>query len=74
MTLYATHRFSVGQRVVRFAETSTPWEVLDLINGSDGAEYRIKSDRHPERVVGERDLTYAPDTEISARSRGGQQF
>ena len=52
MTLYATHRFSVGQRVVRFAETSTPCEVLDLIDGSDGPEYRIKSDGHPESVVG----------------------
>ena len=60
MTIYATHRFSVVQRVVRLAETSTPCEVLTLIDGADGPEYRIKSDRNPEAVVAERDLTYAP--------------
>jgi hypothetical protein len=64
MTAYATHRFSVGQRVVRLVETSTPCEVLALMDGADGPEYRIKSDRNPEAVVAERDLTYAP---VSAR-------
>lgn len=60
MTIFATHRFSVGQQVVRFAEPSTVCDVLTLVDGADGPEYRIKSDRHPEAVVPERDLTYAP--------------
>jgi hypothetical protein len=58
MTVYATHRFSVGQRVARLPETSA-CEVLALVDGPQGPEYRIKSHQGPETVVAERDLTYA---------------
>lgn len=57
MTDYATHRFSVGQQVVRLGETSTPLEVVAQIGGSDGPEYRVRSGSW-ETVIGERELAY----------------
>lgn len=68
MTVFATHRFSVGQRVARLAETSATCEVLALVDGAQGPAYRIKSDRGPEAVVAERDLTYASGSVSSGRS------
>ena len=53
MTVYATHRFSVGQQVMRSGET---FEVIAQINGSNGPEYRVRS-VNSEAVVGERELT-----------------
>jgi hypothetical protein len=58
MTDYATHRFSVGQQVVRTGETAKPYEVLAQVFGSHGPEYRIRSG-DSEIVVEERELTYA---------------
>lgn len=54
MTLYATHRFNVGQQVIRSGETC---EVLAQIDGPKGPEYRVRSGTS-ETVVGERELTY----------------
>jgi hypothetical protein len=54
MTVFATHRFSVGQQVMRSRETC---EVIAQIDGSKGPEYRIRSG-NSETVVGERELTY----------------
>jgi hypothetical protein len=68
MTVYATHRFSVGQRVTRLAEASTSCEVLALV-GADGPEYRIKPERGAETVVAERDLSYASGSTWVGRPR-----
>lgn len=67
MTVFATHRFSVGQRVARLAEISAICEVLALLDGAQGPEYRIKSDQGSETVVAESDLTYASEPVISGR-------
>jgi hypothetical protein len=47
MTDYATHRFSVGQQVVPSGDTLKPCEVVGLISGPDGPEYRLRA--HPGR-------------------------
>lgn len=65
MTVYATHRFSVGQQVMRSEET---FEVIAQIDGSTGPEYRIRSGSS-EAVVGERELAYETATEPSRRAR-----
>jgi hypothetical protein len=53
MTIYATHRFNVGQQVTRSGETC---EVIAQIDGPKGSEYRVRSGPS-ETVVGERELT-----------------
>ena len=65
MTVYATHRFSVGQRVMRASEAC---EVIARLKGPHGPEYRVRSGRS-ETVVGERELTYliGPGSVASAR-------
>jgi hypothetical protein len=65
MTDYATHRFSVGQQVMRSGETV---EVTAQIEGLQGPEYRIAS-RNSEAVVGERELTYRTGPAPSAGER-----
>ncbi len=57
MTVYATHRFSVGQQVMRLDEA---FEVMAQIDGPNGPEYRLKS-RTSETVASERELTYPTD-------------
>ena len=57
MTHYATHRFSVGQQVVPAGDTLKPCEVVGLISGPDGPEYRLRCGKS-ETIVGERDLAY----------------
>jgi hypothetical protein len=56
MTDYATHRFSVGQQVVRLGE-SRSLEVVAQIVGSEGPQYRVRYGSS-ETVVGERELAY----------------
>ena len=69
MTEYATHRFSVGQHVAGSGNSPGACEVIALIAGRDGPEYRILAlDGSGEAVVPERDLTYA---RASARSAPG---
>jgi hypothetical protein len=65
MTLYATHRFNVGQRVIRSGERC---EIIAQIDGSKGPEYKVRSGSS-ETVVGERELTYetAPGPLAAAR-------
>ena len=58
MTDYATHRFSVGQQVIRTGETAKSYEVLAQVFGSAGPEYRIRAG-DSEIVVEERELTYS---------------
>ena len=67
MTDYATHRFSVGQQVIRTGETAKSYEVIAQVSGSHGPEYRIRSGGS-EIVVGENELTY-PTTPASATRR-----
>ena len=54
MTVYATHRFNVGQQVMRLGETC---EIIAQIDGSNGPEYKVRFGSS-ETVVGERELTY----------------
>ena len=65
MTDYATHRFSVGQQVVRSGDTIKSCEVVGLIEGPNGPEYRLRSGSS-ETIVGERELAYrTPATKTS---------
>jgi hypothetical protein len=57
MTDYATHRFSVGQQVIRTGETAKSYEVIAQVSGAHGPEYRIRSGAS-EIVVGESELAY----------------
>jgi len=54
MTVYATHRFSVGQQVMR---SDKAFEVMAQIDGPNGPEYRLRSGTS-ETVASERELTY----------------
>jgi hypothetical protein len=65
MTEYATHRFSVGQRVMWSGET---FEVIAQIEGSKGPEYRVRSG-NSEAMVGERELTYHAGSKPPAPAR-----
>jgi hypothetical protein len=65
MTIYATHRFDVGQRVIRSGATC---EVIAQIDGPKGPEYRVRSGTS-ETVVGERELTYETGPEPGGRTR-----
>jgi len=62
MTQYATHRFGVGQQVVRRGTNPDTCEVIALLAGRNGPEYRVASrdDRSQAAVVAETELTYAP--------------
>jgi len=61
MTDYATHRFSIGQQVVLSGDTLNACEVVGLISGPDGPEYRLRSGSS-ETIVGERELAYTRAT------------
>ncbi len=65
MTIFATHRFSVGQQVMRAEEA---FEVVAQIDGPNGPEYRLRSGTS-ETVVGERELTYQTGAESLGRAR-----
>ena len=71
MTVYATHRFSIGQPVTHSADPLRSCEVVAQIGGADAPEYRIRSlDGSFETEVSERELTYTTvtkprDTRIS---------
>jgi hypothetical protein len=67
MTDYATHRFSVGQQVVRSGDTPKSFEVVGLVAGPNGPEYRLKSGSL-ETTVGERELAYTTATTNVART------
>jgi hypothetical protein len=67
VTDYATHRFSVGQQVVRSGDTPKSWDVIVLIAGPAGPEYRLRSGSS-ETVVGERDLAYTTAATNVART------
>jgi hypothetical protein len=67
MTEYATHRFSVGQQVVLSGDTLNACEVVGLISGPDGPEYRLRSGSS-ETVVGERELAYSTTATSGART------
>jgi hypothetical protein len=67
MTDHATHRFSVGQQVVRPGDTLKSCEVVGLIEGRDGPEYRLKSGSS-ETIVGERELAYTTPATNAART------
>ena len=67
MTDYATHRFSVGQQVVPSGDTLKPCEVVGLISGPDGPEYRLRSGSS-ETIVGERELAYTTAATNVART------
>jgi hypothetical protein len=59
MTVYATHRFSIGQPVTHFAASLTSCEVIAQIGGAEAPEHRIRSfDGSFEAQVSERELTY----------------
>jgi hypothetical protein len=59
MTLYATHRFSVGQLVSCPGKFPSTCKVIAQIAGRDGPEYEIaSSDGRLHKVVAERELTY----------------
>ncbi len=66
MTIYATHRFSVGQEVTRFGETPISCQVIAQIAGSNGPEYRIRFGTS-EAVVAERELTYRTEPQSETR-------
>ena len=67
MTDHATHRFSVGQQVVRSGDTPKSWDVIVLIAGPAGPEYRLRSGIS-ETVVGERELAYSTTATSGART------
>ena len=67
MTEYATHRFSVGQQVVLPGDTLNACEVVGLISGPDGPEYRLRSGSS-ETIVGERELAYTTTATSGART------
>ena len=67
MTVFASHRFSVGQRVAQLGEISASCEVLALVDSAEGLKYRIKSDRGPEAILAERDLTYSNESARTGR-------
>ena len=60
MTKYDKHPFIVGQQVARPEQKVSSCEVMALIGGRDGPEYRVRSlDSGFEAVVAERELAYA---------------
>jgi hypothetical protein len=67
MTDYSTHRFSVGQQVVPSGDTLKSCEVVALIAGRDGPEYRLRSGSS-ETIVGERELAYTTLATNAART------
>ena len=67
MTDYATHRFSVGQQVVPSGNRLKACEVVGLIAGPDGPEYRLRSGSS-EIIVGERELAYTTAATNVART------
>jgi hypothetical protein len=67
MTDYATHRFSVGQQVVRSGDTLKYSEVVGLIAGTDEPAYRLRSGSS-ETIVGERKLAYTTAATNAART------
>jgi hypothetical protein len=67
MTDYATLRCSVGQQVVPSGNTLKSCEVVGLIAGPDGPEYRIRSG-NSETIVGERELAYTTAATNAART------
>jgi hypothetical protein len=67
MTDYSTHRFSVGQQVVQSGDTLKSSEVVGLIAGPDGPEYRLRSGSS-EAIVGERELAYTTPAINAART------
>ena len=70
MPIYAIHRFSVGQRVTWLGARSRDCEVIALVDGPEGPEYRIKSsDGSAEAVVAERDLAYITRTNTNEQRR-----
>ena len=77
MTDYATHRFSVGQQVVRYGDTLRSDEIVGLIAGTDEPEYRLRSGSS-ETIVGEHELAYTTvatnrreqSSQTEARSQG----
>jgi hypothetical protein len=70
MTKFATHRFSVGQRVTRSAGTPTPWVVVAHITGPRGPKYRIRRGTS-ETVALERELAYTRAFGALARDPNG---
>ena len=59
MTVYATHRFSIGQPVTHIADSLTSCEVIAQLGGAEAPEYRVRSfDGSFEAQVPERELTY----------------
>ena len=59
MTVYVTHRFSVGQPVTHSAHPLIFCEVIAQIGGADRPEYRIRSfDGGFETQAPERELAY----------------
>jgi hypothetical protein len=62
-----THRFSVGQQVVPSGDTLKICEVVGLIAGPAGPEYRLRSG-NSETIVGERELAYPTETTNVART------
>jgi len=67
MTDYATHRFSVGQQVVRSGDTLNYGEVVGLIAVTDEPGYRLRSGSS-ETIVGERELAYTTAATNAART------
>jgi len=67
MTDYATHRFNVGQQVVRSRDTTKSWNVTGLIAGAAGPEYRLRAGSS-ETIVGERELAYTTAATNVART------
>ena len=63
MTVYATHRFSIGQPVTHSADPLRSCEVVAQIGGADAPENRIRSlDGSFEAEVPERELIYTTTT------------
>ena len=71
MTLYATHRFSVGQQVACPGRDTTQYLVTGQIKGPGGPRYRIRSSDGSRGVVAERELAYAPAHPPADGSQGG---
>ena len=77
MTLYATHRFNVGQLVSCPANAPTGCTVLTQIAGRDGPAYEVVFEGGARRkVVQEGELTYHNGAEPSgsAASRVGAEL
>jgi hypothetical protein len=66
MTDYATHRFSVGQKVTHSGEPPSFGQVVAQLAGADGPEYRVRFGRS-ENIVHEREPTYGTEGTSQAR-------